>query len=108
MVRRNPEIINTVATLVISIPNGKALYYTIAYDETSMAGYYDVVLGLIPLTLIGVSGALMATGMSLSVAVPLAGLVVIGLIGHAMFVRTPGRERTPASAPEPPEIKSAD
>jgi hypothetical protein len=73
-----------------------------------MIGYYDVVLGLIPLTLIGVSGALMATGMSLSVAVPLAGLVVIGLIGHAMFVRTPGQETAAAPAPESPEIKSAD
>lgn len=73
-----------------------------------MAGYYDVVLGLIPLTLIGVSAALMATGMALSVAVPLAGLLVIALIGHAMFVRTPGQATSPTTAPEPPEIKSAD
>jgi hypothetical protein len=73
-----------------------------------MAGYYDVVLGLIPLTLIGVSGGLVATGMALSVAVPLAGLVVIALIGHAMFVRTPGRDTGPAPAPDPPEINSAD
>ena len=73
-----------------------------------MAGYYDVVLGLIPLTLIGVSGGLVATGMALSVAVPLAGLVVIALIGHAMFVRTPSRDTAPAPAPDPPEINSAD
>jgi hypothetical protein len=73
-----------------------------------MAGYYDVVLGLIPLTLVGVSGGLVATGMALSVAVPLAGLVVIALIGHAMFVRTPGQGSGPAPAPDPPEINTAD
>jgi hypothetical protein len=54
-----------------------------------MAGYYDVVLGLIPLTLAGISGVLSFAGMALSVAIPIAGVVSIALIGHAMFVRTP-------------------
>lgn len=59
-----------------------------------MAGYYDVVLGLIPLTLAGISGVLSLAGMALSVAIPIAGLVSIALIGHAMFVRTPGSPTT--------------
>ena len=73
-----------------------------------MTGYYDVVLGLIPLTMLGVSGGLWAAGIALSVAVPLAGVVVIALIGHAMFVRTPGQTTGPPPAPDTAEFNSAD
>jgi hypothetical protein len=73
-----------------------------------MAGYYDLVLGLIPLTLLGISGTLVAAGLALSVAIPIAGLLVIGLIGHAMFVRTPGQGPRPAPTAEPPEFNPAD
>lgn len=74
-----------------------------------MPGYYDVVLGLIPLALAGISGILVAAGMSLSVAIPLAGLVSIGLIGHAMFVRTPGAPASNATAgPDSSGFNSAD
>ncbi len=54
-----------------------------------MTGYYDMVLGLIPLTLAGLSGALVLFGVELTTAIPLASLVAVLLIGHAMFVRTP-------------------
>ena len=54
-----------------------------------MAGYYDVVLGLIPLSLVGLTALLSTTGLSLSVAAPLASTVAVGLIGHAMFVNAP-------------------
>lgn len=54
-----------------------------------MTGYYDVVLTLIPLTIAGGTGAGMITGLDLQLAVPLAALVAVGLIAHAMFVRTP-------------------
>jgi hypothetical protein len=54
-----------------------------------MTGYYDLVLGAIPVSLIGVSGALSVAGLALTVAVPLAAVVSVGLIGHAMFVNGP-------------------
>lgn len=54
-----------------------------------MTGYYDIVLGLIPLALAGITGLLWSVGFHLTTAIPLASLVAVGLIGHAMFVRTP-------------------
>ncbi|MFB6310184.1 MAG: hypothetical protein ABEH64_03280 [Salinirussus sp.] len=62
-----------------------------------MMDYYDLVLGLIPLSLAGISGVLVATGMALTLAIPLAGVIAIALIGHAMFVRTPVSEATPSA-----------
>ncbi|GAB3040727.1 hypothetical protein [Natronobiforma cellulositropha] len=54
-----------------------------------MAGYYDVVLGLIPVALLGITAALTVVGVSLTTAVPIGAAVAIGLIGHAMFVNAP-------------------
>lgn len=54
-----------------------------------MTGYYDIVLGLIPLSLVVGSGALTAAGLELTTAVPLASLVAVALVGHAMFVNAP-------------------
>lgn len=54
-----------------------------------MTGYYDLVLGLIPAALIGITAALTVVGVSLTAAVPLGALVAIGLIGHAMFINAP-------------------
>lgn len=54
-----------------------------------MTGYYDVVLGLIPLSLAGLTALLVTAGMSLSVSIPLASVVTLGLMGHAMFVNAP-------------------
>jgi len=54
-----------------------------------MTGYYDIVLGLIPLTLAGISGALILAGVAPTVAVPAAALVAVGLVSHAIFVRSP-------------------
>lgn len=51
--------------------------------------YYDLILGLIPLALLGLTGLLTTAGLALTTAVPLAGVVSVGMIGHAMFVRTP-------------------
>ena len=58
-----------------------------------MIGYYDLILALIPIALLGGTAALLATGLSLTVAVPLSATVAVGLVGHAMFVNGPsGRE----------------
>ncbi|WP_135824343.1 hypothetical protein [Halorussus ruber] len=51
--------------------------------------YYDLVLGLIPLALLGLTALLTTAGFALTAAVPLAGTISAGMIGHAMFVRTP-------------------
>ncbi|MFB6174003.1 MAG: hypothetical protein ABEI39_05110 [Halobacteriales archaeon] len=56
-----------------------------------MVGYYDVILGLIPVTLLGLTGALHGGGLDVSVAVPLAAAAAAGLVGHAMFVKAPVR-----------------
>lgn len=68
-----------------------------------MAGYYDAVLALIPLALLGVTGALVLAGIELTTAVPLAATVSIGFIGHAMFVRAPVDTESPAPAETPTE-----
>ena len=54
-----------------------------------MARYYDVVLGMIPLSLIGVTAVLSALGFSITSAVPIGATVSVVLIGHALFVNGP-------------------
>lgn len=54
-----------------------------------MTGYYDLILGLIPLSLIGVTGVLSVVGFSLTSAVPLAASISVAFIGHALFVNGP-------------------
>lgn len=74
-----------------------------------MPGYYDLVLGLIPLSLAGISGVLVAAGTTLTLAIPLAGVIAIALIGHAMFVRAPVSDCPPSSpAPGSPGFEAAD
>jgi hypothetical protein len=54
-----------------------------------MTGYYDVVLGLIPLAFTGITGTLTLAGLETTLAVTVGALVAVLFIGHAMFVRTP-------------------
>lgn len=54
-----------------------------------MVGYYDYVLGLIPLTLLGLTGAFLLVGMGLTTAVPLGAGASGLLVGHALFVNGP-------------------
>lgn len=54
-----------------------------------MTGYYDIVLGLIPVALFGISGSLYATGSAVTTAVSIGSLVAVGLVGHALFVNGP-------------------
>jgi hypothetical protein len=65
-----------------------------------MTGYYDIVLGLIPLSLAGITGILVFAGVSLTTAIPLASIVAVALIGHAMFV-SPPTGTAPEPVPEP-------
>ncbi|NHN59489.1 MULTISPECIES: hypothetical protein [Halorussus] len=59
--------------------------------------YYDLILGLIPLALLGLTAILTTVGVGLTTAVPLAGTVSVGMIGHAMFVRTPTETPAPSA-----------
>lgn len=54
-----------------------------------MVGYYDFILALIPVTLVGITGLLTGVGLGLTSAVPIAAVVSGGLVGHAMFVNAP-------------------
>ena len=54
-----------------------------------MTGYYDFILGLIPLSLIGITAVLSVAGFSITSAVPFAASVPVLLIGHALFVNGP-------------------
>jgi hypothetical protein len=56
---------------------------------SNMVGYYDAVLGLIPLSLLGVTGGLTVGGVTLTAAVSLGAAVALLLVVHALFVRTP-------------------
>jgi hypothetical protein len=73
-----------------------------------MTGYYDIVLGLIPLAMAGITGGLMLAGFALTVAIPLASVVAVGLIGHAMFVRAPVDPTPPAESTGSEPIQTAD
>lgn len=74
-----------------------------------MPGYYDLVLGLIPLVLVGMTASLLGLGVGLSTAVPAASLVAVGVIGHAMFVRAPvGVPRDGEAQHSRTEFRSAD
>lgn len=54
-----------------------------------MTGYYDYVLGLIPLALFGLTGTLYVAGLGVTQAVPIAAGVAAGIVGHALFVNGP-------------------
>lgn len=64
-----------------------------------MADYYDYVLGLIPLALLGLSSLLSVVGLSLTTAVPLAASVSVLVVGHALFVNGPVEARTEDRVP---------
>jgi hypothetical protein len=59
-----------------------------------MTGYYDYVLGFIPLALFGITGALTVAGVGLTTAVPAAAAVSALAIGHALFVNAPADSPT--------------
>ncbi|MFC4437702.1 MULTISPECIES: hypothetical protein [Natrialbaceae] len=67
-----------------------------------MAGYYDIVLGLIPVALLGITAALMVVGLSLTTAVPIGSVVSMAIIGHAMFVNTPADVADEPKSARPP------
>ncbi|GGL56521.1 hypothetical protein [Halocalculus aciditolerans] len=78
-----------------------------------MTEYYDYVLGLIPLALIGISGTLSVGGFGTTTAVVAGALVAVALTGHALFVNgptdaVPTGDVTPDRAPDAPAVEFAD
>lgn len=63
-----------------------------------MTGYYDYILGLIPVALLGITGLLRLVGLPELLAVPAGAIAAIGLMAHAMFVRGPVVDR-PSGSP---------
>lgn len=72
-----------------------------------MTGYYDIVLGLIPLALAGITGVLLIAGLELTTAIPLASVAAVALIGHAMFVRAPV-DSPPTTTKKSETVQAAD
>mgnify|MGYP000114242888 CR=1 FL=1 len=62
-----------------------------------MSGYYDYVLGLIPVALFGVTAVLSLVGVPTTAALPVGASVALGLMCHAMFVRAPLTDTEPGS-----------
>ena len=54
-----------------------------------MAPYYDIILVLIPLSLLGIAAVLTVAGLPTVTAIPGGALVATALIGHALFVNGP-------------------
>lgn len=76
-----------------------------------MTEYYDLVLGLIPLAMVGITGGLSVAGVTLTTAVTLAGAIAVLLVGHALFVNGPVDDE-PAGVTDrsrnPPTFDAAD
>lgn len=75
-----------------------------------MAGYYDYVLGLIPIALVGIPGFLSLSGFPTTMAIPVGACVALALMLHAMFVRTPVHEpqETAPQSSHPPRFGNAE
>ncbi len=71
--------------------------------EYVMTGYYDIVLGLIPLALLGITAALTIVGISWISAVSIGAFIAIGIMGHAMFVNTPTKTPDERQSTRPPQ-----
>lgn len=54
-----------------------------------MVQYYDYVLGVIPLVLVGLTALLTVVGFDLTAAIPVGAGVAALIIGHALFVNMP-------------------
>ena len=73
-----------------------------------MMGYYDYVLGLIPLTLLGLTGLLVLSGMGVTTAVPLGAGVSGLVVGHALFINGPVDATETAGTTMPAQPEMAD
>lgn len=73
-----------------------------------MLNYYDAVLGLIPLSVGGITVALLWVGVTQSLAVSAGAVVGAVLVGHAMFIRAPVSKSADADASSARQAGEAD
>lgn len=62
-----------------------------------MTRYYDYILGLIPLSLLGFSLGLQAAGLAQTTAITIGGLVSVVITIHALFVNGPVDAPSPSA-----------
>ena len=67
-----------------------------------MTGYYDYVLGFVPLALLGVSGLLTVLGFAMQTAVALGAGVSFLAVAHALFVNGPVDDATASTTTAAP------
>jgi len=67
-----------------------------------MAGYYDILLAAVPLSLVGLAGALSVAGVDPTLALTVGGVAATALTAHGLFVNDP------ASATDRAGYESAD
>jgi len=68
-----------------------------------MPGYYDYILALIPASFLAITATLTSAGVPLTIAVGAGSVSSVGLVGHALFIRSPTsvyptKRNTPADA----------
>ena len=73
-----------------------------------MTRYYDYVLGLIPVVLLGLTAILFLAGVQLTMAVPVGAGASVLVIGHALFVNVPGQGEPMADQPPTVQPPNAD
>lgn len=72
-----------------------------------MTRYYDYVLVLIPVVLLGLTAILLFAGIPQSLAVPVGAGAAVLIIGHALFVNVPGQsDPTSNAAPNPHQFNA--
>lgn len=62
---------------------------TIIVQVIHMVEYYDYVLGLVPLALVGLTALLHVIGVATLVAIPVGATVASLVVGHALFINGP-------------------
>lgn len=77
-----------------------------------MVNYYDFILGVIPLVLVGFGGGLYVFGLPGQFALAIAGLFALTLMGHALFINAPidrhDHSRQPDQSDSPASFSMSD
>lgn len=59
-----------------------------------MVDYYDIILGTIPVALLGIPTTLYATGVNHITAITTGGVIAASIMAHALFINTPTTTRS--------------
>jgi hypothetical protein len=78
---------------------------TIIVRVVHIVEYYDYVLGLVPLALVGITAVLHVIGVATLVAIPVGSVVASLVVGHALFINGPTDR--PAGRPDDTPTHSA-